>query len=112
VTVTSRRRTATPEKPRAISKAYGLLRATINTAVDEDLIEASPAHIRSAGHQPKRHRLEPTSIEELDTIVEHMPDKWMLMILLASCVPCATASSPRRAARTSSSTTLAASEPA
>ena len=41
-------------------------------------------HIRGTGYRPKRRRLEPATIEELDTIVEHMPDKWKLMILLAS----------------------------
>lgn len=72
------------ETPRANSKAYGLLRAIMNSAVDEDLIEASPVHIRGAGYQPKRRRLEPASIEELDVIVENMPEKWKLMVLLAS----------------------------
>lgn len=46
----------------------------MNSAVDEDLIEASPVHIRGAGYQPKRRRLEPGSIEELDVIVENMPE--------------------------------------
>ena len=72
------------DTPRANSKAYGLLRAIMNSAVDEDLIEASPVHIRGAGYQPKRRRLEPASIEELDVIVENMPEKWKLMVLLAS----------------------------
>jgi integrase len=72
------------DSPRANSKAYGLLRAIMNSAVDEDLIEASPVHIRGAGYQPKRRRLEPASIEELDVIVENMPEKWKLMVLLAS----------------------------
>ena len=72
------------ETPRANSKAYGLLRAIMNSAVDEDLIEASPVHIRGAGYQPKRHRLEPASIEELDVVVENMPERWRLMVLLAS----------------------------
>ena len=40
--------------------------------------------IRGAGYQPKRRRLGPASIEELDVIVENMPEKWMLMMLLAS----------------------------
>ena len=72
------------DTPRANSKAYGLLRAIMNSAVDEDLIEASPVHIHGAGYQPKRRRLEPASIEELDVIVENMPEKWKLMVLLAS----------------------------
>ncbi len=73
-----------PDSPRANSKAYGLLRAIMNSAVDDDLIEASPAHIRGAGYQPKRRRLEPASIGELEVIVDNMPAKWKLMILLAS----------------------------
>ena len=56
----------------------------MNSAVDEDLIEASPVQIRGAGYQPKRRRLGPASIEELDVIVENMPEKWELMMLLAS----------------------------
>jgi integrase len=72
------------DSPRANSKAYGLLRAIMNSAVDEDLIEASPVHIRGAGYQPKRRRLEPASLEELDVIVENMPERWRLMVLLAS----------------------------
>ena len=55
------------DTPRANSKAYGLLRAIMNSAVDEDLIEASPVHIRGSGYQPKRRRLEPASIEELES---------------------------------------------
>jgi hypothetical protein len=32
-------------------------------------------HIRGAGHQPKRRRIEPASIEELDVIVENTAGK-------------------------------------
>lgn len=46
----------------------------MNSAVNEDLIEASPAHIRGADYKPKPRRLEPASIEELDVIVENMPE--------------------------------------
>ncbi len=56
----------------------------MNTAAEDDLIEASRVHNRGAGHRLKPRRLEPTSLEELDTIVDHMPDKWKLMVLLAS----------------------------
>jgi hypothetical protein len=90
------------DSPRATSKAYGLLRAIVNTAVDDDLIEASPVHIRGAGYRPKRRRLEPATIEELDVIVENMPDREKLMIQLASWARSVTARSPSSAARTSS----------
>ncbi len=72
------------DTPRANSKAYGLLRAIMNSAVDEDLIGASPVHIRGAGNQPKRRRLEPASIEELEVIVDNMPARRKRMVLLAS----------------------------
>ena len=76
--------TGNPDSPRANSKAYGLLRAIMNSAVDEDLIDASPVHIRGAGYRPKRRQLEPATIEELDMIMANMPEKWKLVILLAS----------------------------
>lgn len=71
-------------KPRQNSKAFGLLRAIMNTAVDEELIAVSPVKIRGAGGAPKRRRLEPASLAELDTIVGLMPDRLKLMVLLAS----------------------------
>ena len=36
-------------KPRMASKAYGQLRAIMNSAVDDELISTSPVHIRGAG---------------------------------------------------------------
>ncbi|MFT3831849.1 MAG: hypothetical protein QM711_00795 [Micropruina sp.] len=44
-------------------------------------------HIRGAGHQPRRCRFKPASVEELDVIVENIPDRWKLMVLLASWCP-------------------------
>lgn len=73
-----------PDSPRASSKAYGLLRAIMNSAVDEDLVDANPVHIRGAGYRPKRRQLEPATVEELDTIAAFMPEKLRLIILLAS----------------------------
>ncbi len=46
----------------------------MNSAVDEDLIEANPVHIGGAGYQ-SRHTGKPASIEELGVIVENMPEK-------------------------------------
>lgn len=70
--------------PRAASKAYGLFRAIMNSAVDEGLISASPVHLRGAGYAPKRRQLEPASLQELDVIVANMPEQHRLQVLLAS----------------------------
>ena len=46
-------------KPRAVTKAYGLLRAIMNSAVDDELITTSPMHLRGAGASIKKRQLEP-----------------------------------------------------
>lgn len=71
-------------QPRATSKAYGLLRAIMNSAVDDDLIPVSPVHIRGAGATQKRRQLEPATVAELAVIAAEMPERLRLMIHLAS----------------------------
>jgi integrase len=77
-------RTLDPTKPRMASKAYGQLRAIMNTAVDEDLVATSPVRIRGAGASAQRRKLEPASLKELQTIADNMPERFRLMIWLAS----------------------------
>ena len=71
-------------KPRMASKAYGQLRAIMNSAVDDELISASPVHIRGAGATAHRRKLEPATLNELQVIAESMPVRFQLMIWLAS----------------------------
>ena len=66
------------------SKAYGQLRAIMNSAVDDELISASPVHIRGAGATAHRRKLEPATLNELQVIAESMPVRFQLMIWLAS----------------------------
>jgi len=71
-------------KPRMASKAYGQLRAIMNSAVDDELISTSPVHIRGAGAIAHRRKLEPATLNELQVIAECMPVRFQLMIWLAS----------------------------
>ena len=51
--------------PRTRAKAYGLLRAIMNTAVEDELIAASPVHIRGAGAQAIKRKVEPATPAEI-----------------------------------------------
>lgn len=70
--------------PRARSKAYALLRALMNSAVQDELIAVSPVQLRGAGVARRKHEIEPASIEELDVIVAAMPDRLKLIVQLAA----------------------------
>lgn len=64
--------------------AYGLLRTIMSTALEGRLISANPCHIRGGGYVKRRKRIEPATLDELSTIVEHLPDRYRAMILLAT----------------------------
>lgn len=71
-------------KDRPKAKAYAVLRTIMNAAVDEELIDTSPVSIRGAGVARRKHGIEPASLEELAVIVEAMPERFRLMVLLAT----------------------------
>ena len=48
------------------------------------LIPYNPAHIRGAGNTKRAHHVQPATLEELQTIVEELPDRYKLMALLAA----------------------------
>jgi len=68
---------------RAKTKAYGLLRAIMNSAVDDELVAISPVHIRGAGATITKRRVEPATPADLRVMAEHMPPR------LAAAVPIA-----------------------
>jgi integrase len=73
-----------PSRPRTNAKAYSLLRTILGTAVDEEEIAINPAQIRGAGATRRTRAIEPATLEELATIVEAMPPRLRLAILLGS----------------------------
>lgn len=73
----------------ARAHAYSLLHAVFKTAVDDDLVPANPCKIRRAG-QSRRQNAEPApmDVQQVSVLVNAMPAKYRLLILLAGwCAP-------------------------
>ena len=69
------------------AQAYSLLRTLFTTAASErpyPLIPYNPAHIRGAGNVKRLHKVQPASLQELETIVKELPPRYKLMALLAA----------------------------
>lgn len=64
--------------------AYSLLRSVMDDALKDRLVAANPVHVRGGGYVRRAKRIEPATLDELETIVEHMPDRYRLMVLLAA----------------------------
>lgn len=76
-----------PGKETIRSQAYSLLRTILGSAASarpKPLIEYNPAHIRGAGNVKRAHKVRPASLQELETIVDALPDRYKLMALLAA----------------------------
>jgi integrase len=74
---------ATGNSPTMIAKAYRLLRAVLNTAVDDDLIRRNPCRIKGAGteHAPER----PTAtVAQVFDLAGQVPARFRALILLAA----------------------------
>jgi len=69
---------------RSRTKAYGLLRAIMNSAVDDELITISPVHIRGAGATTKRKVLEPATPAELNVIASNMPERLRAAVMISA----------------------------
>jgi len=67
--------------------ACSLLRTIFTSAAFErpyPLIPYNPAHISGAGNTERVHQVQPASLEELQTIVDELPNRYKLMALLAA----------------------------
>ena len=70
--------------PRTRAKAYGLLRAIMNTAVDDELIAASPVHIRGAGAQATKRKVEPATPAEIEMMADAMPPRLRASVIISA----------------------------
>ncbi len=70
--------------PTMRAHAYGLLRSILGTAVHDGLLAANPCHIRGAGAARRVHKVEPLTVPELAALVNAMPDRYRLLVLLAA----------------------------
>ncbi len=69
-------------KPTAVRQAYAVLRAVLNTAVADDLLQRNPCRIKGAGHaySPERPLL---SMEDVDALTAAMPTELRTLVTLA-----------------------------
>lgn len=72
--------TATPTRR---ARTYELLRAILNTAVDDELLTASPARLKSTAAK-RAHHVEPATPEQVQAIADGMPERYRLAVLLAA----------------------------
>lgn len=70
--------------PRTRAKAYGLLRAIMNTAVDDELVAASPVHIRGAGAQATKRKVEPATPAEIEIMADAMPPRLRASVIISA----------------------------
>lgn len=70
--------------PTQRAHAYGLLKTIMATAVAEQYIAVNPCVIRGAGTTRTTHKAEPATLDQLATIVEHMPERLRLAVLIAA----------------------------
>lgn len=63
---------------------YVLLSGILKTAVEDNLITASPCTIKGAGRVKRTRKIKPATVDELAVIVEHMPPRYRLLVHLAA----------------------------
>lgn len=70
--------------PTSRAHAYGLLRTICNTAVADELLVANPCRVRGGGQSKRLRRIRPATLAELQALVQAMPERYRLMVLLAA----------------------------
>ena len=73
-----------PNRPTQRAHAYSLLRSILATAYGEQIIPANPCVIRGAGVTKRHSKTEPATLDQIATIVEHMPARLRLAVLIAA----------------------------
>lgn len=72
------------DTPTIRAHAYGLLRTILGQAEKDQLIVKNPAWIRGAGNSKRVHKIKPATLAELEALVTAMPERYRVMVLLAS----------------------------
>ncbi|OBB48412.1 site-specific integrase [Mycobacterium sp. 852002-51961_SCH5331710] len=70
--------------PTLRAHAYGLLRTIMATAASDGKISNNPCVIRGAGTTKRQVHIEPATLDELETLANAMPQRYRVMVLLAS----------------------------
>ncbi|MGD7707015.1 tyrosine-type recombinase/integrase [Microlunatus sp. Y2014] len=75
---------AAPGAPTRRAHAYQVLHTIMGTAVTDQLITVNPCTIRGGGSSRTVHRADPATLDQLATIVEHMPERLRLSVMIAA----------------------------
>ncbi len=75
------------DKPTVRARSYALLKAVMNTAVADEVVDSNPCRIRGAANTPRAREIRPATLDELEVIVEAMPERLRALVLL--CAWCA-----------------------
>lgn len=70
--------------PAANAAAYRLLRSVMNAAEDDELIARNPVRIQKASTARVKNPQRPSPVDEMATIVDNMPERLRLFIVLAA----------------------------
>ncbi|MEV6212671.1 tyrosine-type recombinase/integrase [Kitasatospora sp. NPDC051914] len=72
--------------PTVVAKSYRLVKAILETAVDDELIRRNPCRIKSAGKETAPERPIAT-IDQVDAVANAMGPRWRLMVYIAAYGP-------------------------
>jgi integrase len=77
--------TLDPSTPTTRARTYGLLRAILQTAYQDDLIETNPCRVRGGGQAKRATRTVIPTAEQVQALANGMPStKYKTMVLLAA----------------------------
>ena len=70
--------------PAVRARSYALLKAILNTAVADELIDSNPCRIRGAANTPTAREIRPATLQELKVITAAMPERQRAIVLLSA----------------------------
>ncbi|MFJ1613874.1 tyrosine-type recombinase/integrase [Streptomyces sp. NPDC088251] len=79
-------RLATTSAATTVAKSYRLLKAVLETAVDDELIRRNPCRIRGAGKEVSKSG-QVASVEQVDALADAVGIRWRLMVYLGAYGP-------------------------
>ncbi|MBP0455999.1 tyrosine-type recombinase/integrase [Streptomyces montanisoli] len=74
------------QAPTTVAKAYRLLKAVLETAVDDELIRRNPCRIKGAGKESAAERRIAT-VPQVDALASALGPRWRLMVYLGAYGP-------------------------
>ena len=80
------RRSLDPRTASSNAAAYRLLRSILQAAEEEELIDRAPPKIRGASSAPVKQAVIPATFDEITVIVDELPERLKLLIVLAAFV--------------------------